>query len=109
MNEINSIRSDKLEIDCQKIYDSIIACERVFDNNELFKSNILEILEEVLELLYTVNDVELFGEMITLIFRFKVCSRALEDAVKFIDDEKIKNSSDLNFILEEMAKFKEII
>ena len=108
-NEINNIKSDSIEINCQKIYDSIIACERELDGNLVFEKTIKETLTSIEELLYTVNDVELFGEMVNLIYRFKHYSRELENQMKFIDEKRINNSKNLVYILDEMAKFKEII
>ena len=37
--EINPIKSDSLEIDCQKIYDAIISCQREFDGNLIFENS----------------------------------------------------------------------
>ena len=47
--------------------------------------------------------------MIDIIFRFKFRLRELENQIKFIGDENITDSQNLNYILEEMSKFKEII
>lgn len=107
--EINPIKSDSLEIDCQKIYDAIISCQREFDGNLIFEKNILNTLNEIEILLYDVNDIELFSEMVDLIFRFKYRARELESQMKFIDDKRILNSKNLKYIMEEMNKFKEII
>ena len=41
-SEINPIKSDSMEIDCQGIYDHIIACEMEFDGNITFEKNILD-------------------------------------------------------------------
>lgn len=109
MCEIEPIRSDSLEIDCQKIYDNIIECQRIFDGNIIFENNLSEVLNEIEELLYQVNDVDMFAHMVDLIFRFKFRLRELEDQMKYIDDEGIKNSKNLNYILNEMQKFKEIV
>ncbi len=108
-NEINPIKSDMLEINCQGIYDNIIACQREFDGNLLFERNILVTLNEIEELLFRVNDIELFGEMIDLIYRFRFRLRELESQIKFLDDKKITSSQNLSYILDEMSKFKEII
>ena len=108
-SEINPIKSDMLEINCQGIYDNIIACQREFDGNPLFERNILVTLNEIEELLFRVNDIELFGEMIDLIYRFKSRLRELESQIKFLDDKKITSSQNLSYILDEMSKFKEII
>lgn len=108
-SEINPIKSDSMEIDCQGIYDHIIACEMEFDGNITFEKNILDTLNEIENLLYRVNDIELFSEMIDIIFRFKFRLRELENQIKFLDDENITDSHNLNYILEEMSKFKEII
>lgn len=108
-SEINPIKSDSMEIDCQGIYDHIIACEMEFDSNITFEKNILDTLNEIENLLYRVNDIELFSEMIDIIFRFKFRLRELENQIKFICDENITDSHNLNYILEEMSKFKEII
>ena len=102
-SEINPIKSDSMEIDCQGIYDHII------DGNITFEKNILDTLNEIENLLYRVNDIELFSEMIDIIFRFKFRLRELENQIKFIGDENITDSQNLNYILEEMSKFKEII
>ena len=108
-DEINTIKSDTVEIDCQGIYDAIIACQREFDKNLVYEKTIKETLSSIEELLYTVNEVELFGEMIDLIYRFKFCNRQLEDQMKYVDDTRMNNSENLAYILNEMAKFKEII
>ena len=108
-SEINPIKSDSIEIDCQAIYDNIISCEREFDGNPIFEKNILLTLNEIEELLFRVNDIELFAEMIDLIYRFRFRLRELESQLKFLDDENITNSQSLNYILDEMSKFKEII
>lgn len=108
-SEINPIKSDSMEIDCQGIYDHIIACEMEFDGNITFEKNILDTLNEIENLLYRVNDIELFSEMIDIIFRFKFRLRELENQIKFIGDKNITDSHNLNYILEEMSKFKEII
>ena len=108
-SEINPIKSDSMEIDCQGIYDHIIACEMEFDGNITLEKNILDTLNEIENLLYRVNDIELFSEMIDIIFRFKFRLRELENQIKFIGDENITDSQNLNYILEEMSKFKEII
>ena len=108
-SEINPIKSDSMEIDCQGIYDHIIACEMEFDGNITFEKNILDTLNEIENLLYRVIDIELFSEMIDIIFRFKFRLRELENQIKFIGDENITDSQNLNYILEEMSKFKEII
>lgn len=108
-SEINPIKSDSLEINCQKIYDSIIASQREFDGNMSFEKYISDTLNEIETLLYAVNDIELFPEMIDLIYRFKYRLRELEGQMKFIDDEKILLSKNMNYILDEMSKFKEII
>lgn len=108
-SEINPIKSDSMEIDCQGIYDHIIACEMEFDGNITFEKNILDTLNEIENLLYRVNDIKLFSEMIDIIFRFKFRLRELENQIKFIGDENITDSQNLNYILEEMSKFKEII
>jgi hypothetical protein len=109
MSEINPIKSDSLEINCQEIYDNIIECQRIFDGNETFEKYISPSLLEIEELLYQVNDIELFGEMIDIIYRFRFLLRQLESQMKYIDDEKIKNSKNLEYIMGEMQKFKEII
>ena len=67
-NEINPIKSDSVEINCQGIYDHIIASQREFDGNLIFEKNILNTLNEIEELLYCVNDIELFKEMVDLIY-----------------------------------------
>lgn len=108
-DEINSIKSDEIEIDCQAIYDAIIACEREFDRNLVFEKTIKETLSSIEELLYTVNDVELFGDMVELIYRFKFYNRELENQMKFVDDIRMKKSKNLALILREMSKFKVII
>ena len=108
-SEINPIKSDTMEIDCQKIYDHIIACQREFDGNLTFEKTILPTLNEIEELLFVVNDIELFGEMIDIIYRFRFRLRELESQIKFLDDENITNSQNLSYILNEMSKFKEII
>lgn len=108
-SEINPIKSDSMEINCQGIYDHIIACEIEFDGNIVFEKNILNTLNEIENLLYRVNDIELFTEMVDIIFRFKFRLRELENQIKFLDDENITDSHNLNYILEEMSKFKEII
>ena len=108
-SEINPIKSDSLEINCQKIYDAIIACQREFEGNLIFEKNISNNLNEIEILLYEVNDVELFSEMVDLIFRCRYRARELKSQMKFIEDERILNSKNLNYILEEMNKFKEII
>ena len=109
MSEINPIRSDNIEINCQKIYDSIIECQRIFDGNPTFEKYLSGSLYEIEDLLYQVNDIELFGEMIDIIYRFKFRLRELEDQMKYIEDERIKNSKNLEYIILEMQKFKEII
>ena len=108
-SEINPIKSDTLEINCQEIYDNIIACQREFDGNLLFERNVLVSLNAIEELLFRVNDIELFGEMIDLIYRFRFRLRELESQIKFLDDKKITSSQNLSYILDEMSKFKEII
>ena len=108
-SEINPIKSDSVEINCQGIYDHIIASQRECDGNLIFEKNILNTLNEIEELLYQVNDIELFGEMIDLIYRFKFRLRELENQMKYLDDEKILSSQNISYILEEMSKFKEII
>ena len=108
-SEINSIKSDTLEIDCQGIYDAIIACQREFNNNLVYENTIKETLSSIEELLYTVNEVELFGEMVELIYRFKFFNRELEDQMKYVDDIRMKRSKNLAYIISEMSKFKEII
>ena len=108
-SEINPIKSDSVEINCQGIYDHIIASQREFDGNLIFEKNILSTLNEIEELLYQVNDIELFGEMIDLIHRFRFRLRELENQMKYLDDEKILSSQNISYILEEMSKFKEII
>lgn len=108
-SEINPIKSDTMEIDCQAIYDHIIACQREFDGNLTFEKNILPTLNEIEELLFLVNDIELFGEMVDMIYRFRFRLRELESQIKFLDDENITNSQNLAYILNEMSKFKEII
>ena len=108
-SEINPIKSDTMEIDCQEIYDHIIACQREFDGNPSFEKNILPTLNEIEELLFVVNDIELFGEMIDIIYRFRFRLRELESQIKFLDDENISNSQNFSYILNEMSKFKEII
>lgn len=107
--EINPINSDSLEIDCQKIYDSIIACQREFDGNLVFENNILGTLNKIEELLFRVNDIEVFQDAVSLILAFRVRLRQLNDQMKYIGDESIKNSENLKFIQKEMEKFKEII
>ena len=108
-SEINPIKSDSIEINCQAIYDHIIASQREFDENPIFEKNILNTLNEIEELLYRVNDIELFAEMIDLIYRFRFRLRELEDQMKFLDDESIRSSQNIRYILDEMSKFKEII
>jgi hypothetical protein len=108
-SEINPIKSDSVVIDCQGIYDHILASQREFDGNLVFEKNISNTLNEIEELLYRVNDIELFGEMIDLIYRFKFRLRELEGQMKFLDDERILSSQNITYILEEMSKFKEII
>lgn len=108
-DEIDSIKSDTIEIDCQGIYDAIIACQREFDRNLVYEKTIKETLLSIEELLYTVNEVELFGEMVDLIYRFKFYNRELENQMKFVDDIRMNKSKNLIYILDEMAKFKEII
>ena len=108
-NEINPIKSDSVEINCQGIYDHIIASQMEFDGNLIFVKNILNTLNEIEELLYCVNDIELFKEMVDLIYRFKFRLRELENQMKFLDDEKILLSQNISYILDEMSKFKEII
>ena len=108
-DEIDSIKSDTIEIDCQGIYDAIIACQREFDRNLIYEKTIKETLLSIEELLYTVNEVELFGEMVDLIYRFKFYNRELENQMKFVDDIRMNKSKNLTYILDEMAKFKEII
>ena len=102
-SEINPIKSDTMEIDCQKIYDHIIACQREFDGNLTFEKTILPTLNEIEELLFVVNDIELFGEMIDIIYRFRFRLRELESQIKFLDDENITNSQNLSYILNEMS------
>lgn len=109
MSEIDPIKSDSLEINCQKIYDNVIECQRMFDGNPTFEKYLSRSLYEIEELLYQVNDIELFGEMIDIIYRFKFRLRELEDQMKYIEDERIKNSKNLQYIMLEMQKFKEII
>ena len=46
-SEINHIKSDSLEINCQGIYDAIIAYQREFDGNLLFEKNISKTLNEM--------------------------------------------------------------
>ena len=108
-SEINPIKSDSVEINCQGIYDHIIASQREFDGNLIFEKNILSTLNEIEELLYQVNDIELFGEMIDLIHRFRFRLRELENQMKYLDDEKILSSQNISYILKEMSKFKVII
>lgn len=109
MCEINPIRSDSVEINCQEIYDNIIECQRIFDGNPVFEKNLSDVLNEIEELLYQVNDVDIFAQMVDLIFRFKYRLRQLEDQMKYIDDERIENSRNIAYIMTEMQKFKEII
>lgn len=108
-SEINPIKSDTMEIDCQGIYENIISCQREFDGNTIFEKNILPTLNEIEELLFIVNDIELFGEMIEMIYRFRFRLRELENQILFLDDENIKSSQSLSYIIDEMSKFKEII
>lgn len=108
-SEIKPIKSDSIEIDCQGIFDHIIACQMEFDGNVIFEKNILITLNKIEELLFGVNDIESFQDMIDIIFRFKSLLRELENQIKFLDDEKITNSQNLNYILKELSKFKEII
>ena len=108
-DEINSIKSDTVEIDCQAIYDAIIACQREFDRNLVYEKTIKETLSSIEELLYTVNEVELFAQMVELIYRFKYYNRELEDQMKFVEDVRMNKSENLAYIISEMAKFKEII
>ncbi|MCR5027389.1 MAG: hypothetical protein K6A34_08115 [Methanobrevibacter sp.] len=108
-SEINKIKSDEIEIDCQGIYDAIIACQREFDNNLVFEKTIKETLSSIEELLYTVNEIELFGDMVELIYRFKYFNRELESQMKFVDDMRMNKSKNLAYIISEMAKFKVII
>ncbi len=109
ISEINPIKSDSLEIDCQRIYDCIISSQREFDDNSQFEIYLSQTLGEIETLLYSVNDIDLFPEMIDMIYRFKYRLRELEGQMKFIDDENITNSNDLTYILDEMSKFKRII
>ena len=108
-SEINPIKSDSVEINCQAIYDNIIACQMEFDGNRVFEKNILATLNEIEELLFRVNDIELFTDLIDIIYRFRFRLRELEDQIKFLDDENITDSQNLSYILDEMSKFKEII
>lgn len=108
-SEINPIKSDSIEINCQAIYDNIIACQREFDGNLIFEKNISPTLNEIEELLYKVNDIELFAEMVDIIYRFRFRLRELEDQIKFLDDDTIPDSQSFKYILNEMSKFKEII
>ena len=108
-DEINSIKSDTVEIDCQGIYDAIIACQREFDRNLVYEKTIKETLSSIEELLYTVNEAESFAEMVGLIYRFKYYNRELEDQMKFVEDIRMNKSENLAYIISEMAKFKEII
>ena len=47
--------------------------------------------------------------MVELIYRFKYYNRELEDQMKYVDDIRMKKSKNLDYILNEMSKFKEII
>lgn len=108
-SEINTIKSDRMEIDCQAIFDNILSLEIEFDSNDEFDKYLRETLNALEELLLKVNDVELFSEMVDIIFRFKYRYRELKSQLDFVDDEKILNSSDLQNVLSEMSKFSEII
>ena len=108
-SEINPIKSDSVEIDCQGIYDAVIACQRELDGNLVFEKNLRNTLDSIEQLLYTVNEVELFSDMIELIFKFKYYYRELENQMKYIDEKRINSSQNLKYILDEMSKFKEII
>ncbi len=108
-SEINPINSDSLEIDCQKIFDAVIACQREFDGNPVFEKNLLNTLNKIEELLFQVNDIEVFQDAVSLIMAFRFRLRQLNDQMKYIDDVSIKNSKNLKSIQEEMEKFKEII
>lgn len=109
ISEIRPVRSDSVEINCQAIYDAVIACQREFDGNPVFEKNILETLNSIEDLLYQVNDAELFSEIFELIIRFRFYARQLKDQIRFIDDERICSSRNMTYILGEMEKFKEII
>lgn len=108
-SEINPIKSDSMEINCQGIYDNIITCQREFDGNLNFEKYISTTLNEIEELLFRVNDIELFTDMIDIIYRFRFSLRELENQIKCLDDEKITDSQSFKYILTEMSKFKEII
>ena len=63
-SEINPIRYESLEIDCQKIYDAIIACQREFDGDPVFEKILSNTLNEIEDLLYHVNDIENFSQKV---------------------------------------------
>ncbi len=107
--EINPIRFDSIEINCQKIYDSIIACEIEFENNKFFNNNLQEVLTSIMMMLYEVNEVEVFYDMVDLILRFKNKIRELTHIMRFIDDKDLKSSDNLSYVICEMNKFNEIL
>lgn len=106
---INSIRFDSMEINCQAIFDGLVAFECEFDENPEYEKYLKESFEDIEALLLEVNDIELFPEMISLIFRFKNRYRWLKHQFDIIEDEEIRNSSDLANVLSELSKFSEII
>lgn len=108
-SEINPIKSDSIEIDCQGIFDAIISLEMEFDGNEEFDKYLRETFDSLEELLLKVNDIELFSEMVDIIFRFKYRHRELKAQLDFVDDENILNSPDMQSVLSELSKFSEII
>lgn len=107
--EINPIKFDSIEINCQKIYDLIISCEMEYEDNVFFKNNIYGLLDSILFSLYEVNEVEIFQDMLDLIFRFKRKNRELVRVIKLMEDNGLKCSKNLHCICNEMKKFNEII
>ncbi len=106
--EINPIKYDSIEINCQKIYDMIISCEIEYESNAFFKNNLYELLNSIMLLLYEVNEVELFQDMVDLIHRFKRKNRELAQIILFMEDNELKRSKKLHYIINEMKKFNEI-